>query len=68
MGKLTLQIIALVGFILLVLVIGPIAAIWSLNTLFPALNIPFTFETWMAAAILSTVVSGKDIVSFNSNK
>lgn len=68
MGKTLLQIVGLIGFILLLLVIGPLAAIWSLNTLFPTLAIPFTWETWLAASVLSTVVGGKDIVSFNSSK
>jgi hypothetical protein len=35
-----------------VIILGPIATIWSLNTLFPVLNIPITFDTWCAAVIL----------------
>jgi len=26
----------------------PIAYIWALNTLFPSLSIPYTFDTWLA--------------------
>lgn len=33
-------------------ILGPIAAIWALNTLFPVLAIPYTFYTWLAAGIL----------------
>jgi hypothetical protein len=48
----------LFGFFLLILaliVFGPLALIWCLNTLFPVLNIPFTFETWVAAAVLPSL-------------
>jgi hypothetical protein len=38
-----------------VIILGPIAVIWSLNTLFPVLNIPTTFDTWCAAVILGGV-------------
>jgi hypothetical protein len=31
---------------------APIALIWSLNTLFPALAIPYTLETWLAAFLI----------------
>ena len=33
-------------------VIGPILAIWSLNTLFPVLAIPYTVWTWLAVVVL----------------
>jgi len=50
--------LGLFGFFLLILaviVFGPLALIWCLNTLFPVLNIPYTFETWAAAAILPSL-------------
>lgn len=38
------------------IVVGtPLALIWALNTLFPALAIPFTLETWFAAFIIPAV-------------
>jgi len=49
------------------IIIGPIATIWSLNTLFPVLNIPLTFDTWMAAFLLGAVVSGQGL-SFSKKK
>ena len=55
----------LIGIILvaaLVIVCGPLAAIWALNTLFPALAIPYTLETWLAAFIIQAVF--KSEVSF----
>ena len=36
----------------MVIIGGPIAMIWALNTLFPALAIPYTIETWLAAFII----------------
>lgn len=40
-------------FLVFAILIGmPIALIWALNTLFPALAIPYTFETWLAAFII----------------
>jgi hypothetical protein len=29
--------------------------IWAFNTLFPAVAIPYTFETWLAAFIIPAV-------------
>jgi len=52
------------GLILALLVIMPIATIWSLNTLFPALAIPLSFDTWIAAVVLSGVVGGTTGLSF----
>lgn len=51
MGK----VIALFVFILLVLAFGPFLTIWALNTLFPALAIPYTFETWAAVVLLGSL-------------
>jgi hypothetical protein len=38
--------------IVIVLIVGPLASIWALNTLFPALAIPYTLETWAAMALV----------------
>jgi hypothetical protein len=35
-----------------VIILGPILTIWSLNTLFPVLDIPFTLDTWCATVII----------------
>jgi hypothetical protein len=50
------------------LVLFPLATIWSLNTLFPALAIPVTLDTWMATVILGGVVGGTNGVSFGGKK
>ena len=42
----------LVGVILALVLLGPLLTIWSLNTLFPVLAIPYTIETWVAALVL----------------
>lgn len=42
-------------FIVALVILGPIATIWSLNTLFPALNIPTNFDTWCAVVVLGGV-------------
>jgi hypothetical protein len=34
--------------VLILLAFAPLITIWALNTLFPALNIPYTFSTWFA--------------------
>jgi hypothetical protein len=50
--------VKLFGFILLivaVIIFAPLALIWCLNTLFPVVNIPYTFETWAAAVILPSL-------------
>lgn len=47
----------LLGLLLIValIAVGPILTIWSLNTLFPALAIPYTLETWAAVVLLGGV-------------
>jgi hypothetical protein len=58
----------IIGFVVLILILAPVATIWSLNTLFPALNIPISFDTWCAALILGGVVGGSTGLSFSSKK
>ena len=38
----------------LAIIFAPLALIWALNTLFPVLLIPYTFETWLAAVVFNT--------------
>ena len=58
----------IVAIVLLVALVMPIATIWSLNILFPALAIPLSIDTWMAALILGGVVGGTTGVSFGGKK
>ena len=56
-----------VSFLLIVLfvvvVFGPLLTIWSLNTLFPVLAIPYSIETWLATGVIAGIIRG-DGVSF----
>ena len=50
MTKLSLfSLILLVG---VVIVIAPLAYIWALNTLFPVLNLEYSFVNWLAICLL----------------
>ena len=46
-----------VALIVLLIMAGPLAVLWSMNTLFPALAIPYSIETWFAALILGATIS-----------
>jgi hypothetical protein len=45
--------------IVFLIAIGPIATIWALNTLFPVVAIPYTFETWVAVVIVGALFKTK---------
>ena len=38
--------------IVIIVIVGPLASIWALNTLFPVLAIPYTLETWAAMLLV----------------
>lgn len=38
--------------VIVLLIAGPFIVIWSANTLFPELGIPYTWETWLATILL----------------
>ena len=59
------KIIGLIVLIVLVIVIGPLLTIWSLNTLFPALAIPYSLETWAAIVLLGAAVRANVRVNKN---
>jgi len=60
-----IKLILFLAFAVFMVIIGPCATIWALNTLFPSLNIVLGFDTWAAALILGAVVSGQGL-SFSS--
>jgi hypothetical protein len=42
-----------ISLIIIAIAFGPIIGIWALNTLFPQyLNIPLTWQTWLAFNVL----------------
>jgi len=47
-----------ITLVVIAVAIGPLLGIWSLNTLFPSLQISYTFETWAAFALLLGGASG----------
>jgi hypothetical protein len=51
------QLLAVILLVLVAIAIGALLVIWSNNTLFPVVNIPYTLETWGASAILFSVFS-----------
>jgi len=59
-----IKIIFVVALVALIIVFVPLAAIWSLNTLFPVLAIPYSIDTWLAAVVLGSVVGGTTGISF----
>ena len=42
----------LVLFFIALIIVGPLLTIWSLNTLFPALNIGYGINEWAAVILL----------------
>jgi hypothetical protein len=53
-----IKIIFGITLILVAVIFGPILGIWSLNTLFPVLNIPYNVETWCAYFLLFGSITG----------
>jgi hypothetical protein len=53
-----LKLIVGITLITAVAIFGPLAGLWSLNTLFPLLNIPYTFESWAAFFLLFGGLTG----------
>ncbi|CAB4130053.1 hypothetical protein UFOVP116_246 [uncultured Caudovirales phage] len=54
-----MKVTAILGFVFLAIAIAiaaPLLVIWSLNTLFPVLAIPFALDTWVAAFLLNVLV------------
>lgn len=42
----------IIAVVALLVVIGPLAVIWAMNTLFPVLAIPYNLDTWVAVIVL----------------
>lgn len=53
-----IKLVLMIGFIVLLIAIGPLAFIWAWNTLFGSLHlIEYTFATWLAAAVIMAALS-----------
>jgi len=48
-----------IALIILIIAIGPLLTIWAVNTLFPAVAIPYTIETWFAVVLLGAFIRSK---------
>jgi hypothetical protein len=46
---------------LLIIVFAPLCSIWALNTLFPVLGIPYSFETWVAVILVKGLLTVQTI-------
>ena len=57
MSKVSLVLILVIAVVLL----GPLLTIWSLNTLFPVLAIPYSIETWLATAVIAGIIRGDGV-------
>ena len=53
-----IKLILAIALIIFLLAIGPVLVIWSLNTLFPVLAVPYTLETWAAVVLLGGALRG----------
>ena len=53
-----LKSILLIVLFTLAVIVGPLITLWSVNTLFPTLNIPYDFFTWLATVILGLFFRG----------
>lgn len=51
--KSALVFVLLVVIVILTIIFGPLAVIFSLNNLFPVLAIPYNFYTWLSVVILN---------------
>jgi hypothetical protein len=40
------------ALLIAIIIVGPLLSIWALNTLFPVLNISYSFDTWAAIVLL----------------
>jgi hypothetical protein len=50
----SLKVVLALIFVGILLFVVPFLLIWSLNTLFPILEIPYTLETWFASVLISS--------------
>lgn len=57
MIKLLLKLFFGLLLISVAVIVGPLLILWALNTLFPAVAIPYTWQTWASAFILSAPFS-----------
>lgn len=62
-----ITIISLLVFALLLIIFGPLAIIWSLNTLFPLLSIPYGFLQWLAVVVMNLTLFSKSVLTYKKD-
>jgi hypothetical protein len=62
-----ITILALLVFAVLLVIFGPLAIIWSLNTLFPLLAIPYGFLQWLAVIVMNLTIFGKTALTYKKD-
>jgi hypothetical protein len=60
-----ITIVAILALATLVLIFGPIATLWAVNTLFPMLAIPYNFYSWLAVVVINLTLRSN--VSFKKD-
>jgi len=55
MSKL-LAVLGIGALILALVILGPFVTIWAANTLFPSLNIGYTWQTWVAVLVIGAFI------------
>lgn len=62
-----ITILTAIILVLVLAVIGPLAVIWSANTLFPSLAIPYSIETWLAVVIFGAAIRANVTIKKDKN-
>lgn len=64
----TLIVVLALVLVLFLILVGPLALLWSLNTLFPTLGIAYSVETWVAAFILIAFIQDNGLKLLSRKK
>ena len=65
-GTSLVLLVLLMVLMLVAIMLAPFAIIWSLNTLFVALAIPYTFWSWLAVIVLNGTWMSKLVFTKNN--
>ena len=55
------NVVGIVVLSIIIFALAPLAVIWALNTVFPVLDIPMNFYTWLATTLLCLLISGSRV-------
>jgi len=55
------NVVGIVVLSIIIFALAPFAVIWALNTVFPVLDIPMNFYTWLATTLLCLLISGSKV-------